>query len=107
MVACSLVGHTVGVFTLNVIFMLTKEQQSIILEEHYNQSQAFWKREKHSDLFAGAMALVDIVRTKHNPVVPNGEVLDAEVRKEVVEKHLQEFCEIIRTELETSIETEE
>lgn len=87
--------------------MLTKEQQAVILEEHHKQCLAFWKREKHSDVFASAMALVDIVRTKHNPVVPKGEVLNAEVRKEVVEKHLQEFCEIIRTELVTSIETEE
>lgn len=81
--------------------MLTKEQQSAILEEHYNQCFAFWKREKHSDLYASAMALIDIVRTKHNPIVPKGEILDTEVRRTIVEKHLQEFCEVIKTELET------
>ena len=83
--------------------MYTKAQQHVILEEHYQQCLAFWKREKHSDLYASAMALIDIVRTKHNPLVPKGEVLDAEVRKVIVEKHLQEFCKIIKTELETSL----
>ena len=83
--------------------MLTKEQQSFILEEHYQQCVAFWKREKHSEVSANAMALIDIVRTKRNPFVPKGEPLDLEVRKTIVEKHLQEFCESIKTELETSI----
>ena len=84
--------------------MYTKAQQHVILEEHYQQCLAFWKREKHSDLYASAMALIDIVRTKHNPIVPKGEILDTEVRRTIVEKHLQEFCEVIKTELETSIE---
>ena len=83
--------------------MHTKEQQSSILEEHYKQCLDFWKREKRSDLLASAMASLDIVRTKHNPFAPNGEVLDAEVRRAIVEKHLHEFCEDIRTELEHSI----
>lgn len=81
--------------------MYTKAQQQVILEEHYQRCLAFWKREKHFDLYASAMALIDIVRTKHNPIVPKGEILDTEVRRTIVEKHLQEFCEVIKTELET------
>ena len=83
--------------------MLTKEQQSAILEEHYNQCFAFWKRENRSDLYASAMSLIDIVRTKHNPLIPKGQILDAEVRKTIVKKHLQEFCEAIKNELDTHI----
>lgn len=86
--------------------MLTKEQQSAILEEHYNQCFAFWKRERRSDLYASAMSLMDIVHTRHNPLIPKGEVLDPEVRKTVVEKYLQEFCEVIKNALDTSIKIE-
>lgn len=76
-------------------------KQIEVLEEHYRQCIAFWKREKHSEITAQAMALNDIFRTRHNPFVPRGEVLDAEVRKTVVDNILQEFCETVKNELET------
>lgn len=80
----------------------SKEIQIEVLKEHYRQCLAFWKREKHSEITAQAMALNDILRTRHNPFVPRGEVLDAEVRKTVVDNILQEFCETVRNELETT-----
>lgn len=79
----------------------SKEIQIEVLEEHYRQCLAFWKREKHSEITAQAMALNDILRTRYNPFVPRGEVLDAEVHKTVVDNILQEFCETVKNELET------
>lgn len=83
--------------------MLTKEQQINILEEHHKACVVFWKREKHLDLFANTMALLDLVRCSHNPFTPKGERFDADVRRHVVDSRLQEFCELIKAELETSI----
>ncbi len=83
--------------------MMTQEQQAIILEEHYQQCFAFWRRAKHTDVSASAMALIDILRTKRNPFVPNGESIEAEVRRVIVNTHLNEFGELIKAELETSI----
>lgn len=81
--------------------MLTKEQQLAILEEHYQQCFDFWKREKYNHLPASAMALIDIVQTKRNPFMPMGEFLDVEVRRTIVEKLLQKFCEDVRMRLRT------
>ena len=83
-----------------------QENQMKMLEEHHNQCLDFWKREKHSDLSAKAMALIDILRTKHNPFVPRGEKLDVDVRRTTIEKYLQEFCDCVRNELENSIQTD-
>lgn len=84
----------------------SKEKQIEMLEEHYRQCLAFWKREKLHGIAAQAMALNDIVRTRHNPFVPQGERLDDEARRKVVEKILQEFCDSVRTKLETLIITQ-
>lgn len=85
---------------------IVQENQMKMLEEHHKQCLDFWKREKHSELSAMAMALIDIIHTKHNPFVPRGERLDADVRKTTIEKYLQEFCDCVRTELENSIQTD-
>ena len=85
---------------------MTQEVQTMLLEEHYSQCLAFWKREKHSELSAKAMALLDILHTKHNPFKPKGELLDVEIRRTVMAKLLQEFCDSVRKELGTSIQTQ-
>lgn len=76
--------------------------QKEVLELHFEQCFKFWKSEC-TYIFANSRALIDLVRTNHNPFKPKGEKLDADVRREVLEKYLQEYCVAMRRELEKYI----
>lgn len=83
---------------------MTKEQQKRTLEIHFEQCYRYWKQECTDTTLAFAHSIIDIVRTCRNPFAPMGEKLDADVRKEILEKCLQEFCDNMREELDKRIE---
>ena len=82
---------------------MKRETQKEVLKLHFEQCYNFYQREGYSDVCSYANSLIDIVRTNYNPFAPRGEKFNADVRREIVEILLDEFCDVVRKELEKNI----
>lgn len=64
--------------------MLSKKTTQELVEKFYFDCLEFWQRENVED--AKGLAIKDCENITRNPFSPNGELLDAEAKAEVIEK---------------------